>query len=868
MLIQGPPGTGKTTVIAEICYQIALQGGRTLIASQANLAVDNALSRLIHSPVIRALRKGRAEKVEEEGLPFLEEEVIGTWLTNTAEDCENRLAKRKENIEFFRQLLGSVEKFTNYLKIEKSIEINQKTSQNRKIRINADTGNIKIQISEMKIQQTQINSLVLDLNSLLASVNSINWEDTRIVNLLERLNKYAVNDNDLKKFIANVKVIVNLAKKLGLVTPDYSEEFRLADWLRNNFSGWVSEARMRLTDTKTAIASISELEKAAQIYQQHTTTVIQLQRNYQKMRTEQQNQVFNQDLKVGLVVGNASSKSVPNQLFNEQLANLKRQMAEGQKQLENLRQQVEINAKRCRSLLTDLKQVALPDSLQALIELCLQSTSIPHVLAQLPELSAALSSWENDISNLTSLISLLDPSVTLSNIKNNLNDHLCNLQETSENANRKLADLQNQLRKIETQLNQKPSEQLISDREWWESAWKAIPDRLKPQVPSTGLHDPDFLRTVKAQFDTWQKELEKEEAYLNRYENIVQDWIQKLRNPSAQDRTELRRTYIDNANVIGITCVQAAGYHFAKEFNDFDVVIIDEVSKCTPPELMIPALKGKKLVLIGDYRQLPPMLHENSIEEIAEEMGSTREELAFLEESLFKRQFETAHESIKHRLNIQYRMHPIIMGAINQFYDHRLECGIPDADRQRAHNLNDKIIQENHHLIWVKMPLEQGFEERQEGTSRSNIKEVDVIERLCQQMEAVWAAKVADGNPRKEIGIITFYGAQLKLIEETIISEKFPSLQIRTGTVDRFQGMERAVVIVSMVRNNSKQDVGFAKKLERVNVAFSRAQELLIVVGCHSLFTQYARGVGSMYSNISDIVRRHGGLIDVSSIIP
>lgn len=88
VLIQGPPGTGKTTVIAEICYQVALRGGRTLITSQANLAVDNALSRLVHNPVIRAVRKGNAERVGEEGQPFLEDRVIGRWLDNTATDCE------------------------------------------------------------------------------------------------------------------------------------------------------------------------------------------------------------------------------------------------------------------------------------------------------------------------------------------------------------------------------------------------------------------------------------------------------------------------------------------------------------------------------------------------------------------------------------------------------------------------------------------------------------------------------------------------------------------------------------------------------------------------------------------------------------
>jgi ABC-type cobalamin/Fe3+-siderophores transport system ATPase subunit len=932
VLIQGPPGTGKTTVIAEICYQIALRGGRTLIASQANLAVDNALSRLIHSPVIRALRKGRAERVEEEGLPFLEEQVIGTWLKNTAEDCENRLLKRKENIEFFRQLLASAEKFTSYLKAEETVERNQRTWQSRLVRTKADEREIISQIAEIKAQETQINSIVLDLNSLLKSANSVNWENPEVFYLLERLKKSANNDNSLKEYIANVQESVNLAKRMGLVSPGDREIFGLGAWLRDNVPSWVSEAERGVGEAKSAIASINETQKAVQIYQQHSANVAQLQRNYQQMSVEQQNiqnrrfdeiwqqiieniemlsikalirqhgcllsyngetvqigissqvllklaqqklpdikaavvKAFHRDLKVGLVVGTANSQSGYTQLFNEDLANLKRQMSESQRQLENLRQQAGIKARNCRAILTELKQFEkLPDSLCAVVERCLQSTSMSTVLAELPTLSAQVSDWESGIINLTKMISLLDPLVALSNIKNNLNNHLAKLQQTSESANSKAIELQNQLREIEAQLQQKPSEQLISDRKWWESAWQAIPARLKPPVPSTGLFDPDFLRTVKAQFDAWQTELQKEQAYLSRYENLVRDWIQKLRNPSAQDRTELRRTYIDNANVIGITCVQAAGYSFAREFNNFDVVIIDEVSKCTPPELLIPALKGKKLVLIGDYRQLPPMLHENSIEEIAEEMDSTREEMAFLEESLFKIQFEAASESIKRRLTIQYRMHPVIMGAINQFYEHRLQCGIPDADRHRAHNLNGKIIQENHHLIWVKMPLEEGFAERQEGTSRVNIKEVDAIELLCEQMEAAWFPKVADGNPRKEIGIITFYGAQLRLIEERINPKSFPSLQIRTGTVDRFQGMERAVVIVSMVRNNSKRDVGFAKKLERVNVAFSRAQELLIVVGCHSLFTQYARGVGSIYSNISDILRRHGGLIDVSQI--
>ena len=125
-------------------------------------------------------------------------------------------------------------------------------------------------------------------------------------------------------------------------------------------------------------------------------------------------------------------------------------------------------------------------------------------------------------------------------------------------------------------------------------------------------------------------------------------------------------------------------------------------------------------------------------------------------------------------------------------------------------------------------------------------------------MQAYWSTKVAEVNQKKEIGIITFYGAQLRRIRERINNNRFPSLNITTGTVDIFQGMERPVIIVSMVRNNSDDQVGFARTPERVNVAFSRAKELLIIVGCRDLFTTVP-----IYQEVSNVVRRYGGFIDV-----
>src|SRR5690606_16917691 len=93
--IQGPPGTGKTTVISEICLQNAKKGLRTLVASQSNLAVDNALGRLLANKDIRILRVGRTESIEEDGKKFIEENVGQYWKDQTLKDITGQYEMRK-----------------------------------------------------------------------------------------------------------------------------------------------------------------------------------------------------------------------------------------------------------------------------------------------------------------------------------------------------------------------------------------------------------------------------------------------------------------------------------------------------------------------------------------------------------------------------------------------------------------------------------------------------------------------------------------------------------------------------------------------------------------------------------------------------
>ncbi|MEM7717320.1 MAG: AAA domain-containing protein, partial [Cyanobacteria bacterium P01_A01_bin.68] len=190
VLIQGPPGTGKTTVIAEICYQIALRGGKTLIASQANLAVDNALSRLQHNPVIRALRRGKEDKVGEEGQVFLEDNVIDKWLRDTADDCEFKIKQRHSTIKVLKVLIPHRQRFEKYLQIEEEFVLQQQEFQETQLHLEAKYQKQEIIYQEAKTEIQELEPLINKLQTILKSVPDINWSEAKIAEFLPLLQPY------------------------------------------------------------------------------------------------------------------------------------------------------------------------------------------------------------------------------------------------------------------------------------------------------------------------------------------------------------------------------------------------------------------------------------------------------------------------------------------------------------------------------------------------------------------------------------------------------------------------------------------------------------------------------------------------------
>ncbi len=367
------------------------------------------------------------------------------------------------------------------------------------------------------------------------------------------------------------------------------------------------------------------------------------------------------------------------------------------------------------------------------------------------------------------------------------------------------------------------------------------------------------------------KELKEEQ---NEFSQIQQDFLDELKDYENEDieeeRNYLSSYYLKNVNIWGATLFET-GKHSFKHLN-FDTVIVDEVSKAMPPELVLPILKAKKLILVGDHKQLPPIVKDVSLEDLANETGISLASLDF-ETTVFEKLITNNPDSFV-MLNAQYRMHPHIQMAINQFYrddkdNGGLVCGLDNPDIEKCHKIENEVFKDKH-LIWLKTKSSD-IEER-DGTSFKNQSEINGIRKTLEFLDKAYKKSTI----KPAVGVITFYGKQLG--ELTRIEKRgfwnlpqnkrnFPNLDLRFGTVDRFQGQEKDIIIVSLVRNNKEHNVGFAKKPNRVNVAFSRAKKLLIIVGNVDNFT-FGRDEKSskMYREIFNIAKKFGTVKGIDAI--
>jgi len=243
----------------------------------------------------------------------------------------------------------------------------------------------------------------------------------------------------------------------------------------------------------------------------------------------------------------------------------------------------------------------------------------------------------------------------------------------------------------------------------------------------------------------------------------------------------------------------------------FDLLIMDEASQATEPLSWVPMTQAKKVIFAGDPLQLPPTIYS----EEAKKKG--------LGLTLFERLQALLPPEGQTLLRIQYRMHETIMGfSSKQFYDGALEadesvrahtaCELPHVQKNR--------LTENP-LIYVDT-VGAGYEEAWNDVleSRENQGEAKLALYLYEQLKEA-------GIPARAMALLTPYVAQARLLR----SLGGPNKELEIGSIDGFQGREKEVIILSLVRSNNEGQVGFLGDTRRMNVGMTRARRLLIVLG-------------------------------------
>ena len=298
--------------------------------------------------------------------------------------------------------------------------------------------------------------------------------------------------------------------------------------------------------------------------------------------------------------------------------------------------------------------------------------------------------------------------------------------------------------------------------------------------------------------------------------------LKLLKKELRERETKAIKHILTSADVVLATLTSAAPWDGPlKHLQDdhFDVTVIDECSQSLEMACWIPMLQAKKVILAGDHMQLPPTIM------------STEAACKGLEFTLMERVIKCQEEAegndggndVVRMLSIQYRMNAEIMNwSSNTFYESKLIA----ADAVNNHLLYelDGVKKDENTEIPLLLIDTTGCEmnelETSDEISKANEGEVGLVMLHVQTL-------IESGVDPSEIAVITPYNLQVELIRLQL-HPQYPQLEVRS--VDGFQGREKEAVVISLVRSNSKKEIGFLSETRRLNVAVTRARRHVAVI--------------------------------------
>ena len=276
----------------------------------------------------------------------------------------------------------------------------------------------------------------------------------------------------------------------------------------------------------------------------------------------------------------------------------------------------------------------------------------------------------------------------------------------------------------------------------------------------------------------------------------------------------------------------------------YDYVILDEANRAGVLDSLLALARGKRMIMVGDPMQLQPVMSEAEQQMVAASngrqngRGGNRQQLIgvaqpgannVIGKSLFawiqERRFAPAATVL---LDQQNRMHPAIGELVSRvFYSNRVRTG-PAAPRRGT-----GLPAFPSPVTWVDTrSLRGNVESRAGGTSLFNVAEARLVTSITRNL-------ASQAPPNLTIGVITAYAEQRDLLRRLMGPHDWPpERQLEIDTVDAFEGREKDIIVLSLVRANRRRDIGFLRLEQRLNVAISRSRRLLIIVGDTSTLRQ------------------------------
>jgi len=321
-----------------------------------------------------------------------------------------------------------------------------------------------------------------------------------------------------------------------------------------------------------------------------------------------------------------------------------------------------------------------------------------------------------------------------------------------------------------------------------------------------------------------------------------------MQDALSAERVNCDEFYARSRQLVTGTCVGIGQGHIGIHENIYDFVIIDEAARSISSELAIAMQSAKRVILVGDHLQLPPLYSDAHKAALARRLGinNERTEVDTALRSDFARAFNSAYGmQASATLLTQYRMAPPIGDLVSKtFYEGKLKNGprtIPDIYVNAPLHLRSPVT-------WLDTAAlgKRADHQDDRGVSIYNRCEADQIIEVLKQI-SISGQFLGDLIKLKErddalIGVICMYAEQKRVIRQKfnqeIWSDGFKEL-VKIDTVDSYQGKENRIIIVSLTRSDPSRSPGFLRTPNRINVAMSRAMDRLLIVGNSNMWSNH-----------------------------